>query len=180
MESQGSSGVAFDPLELGWLTPASADFRERVRALQIASPRCGVLLHQLASQRVDSAQTGLFNRTLTRLRAGGADLAPLVPFRLSILSNATVDLIADALPIAAARHRVALDINVAPFDQVFQQAIDPNSELHRSPSDAILLILDHRWLGLTTPNPGSGDRVSNALNRLTELLEALQSISTRR
>ncbi len=169
--------MAFDPLELGWLIPASADFRERLRALQIDSPQCGELLHQLASHRVDAPQAGLFNRTLNRLRVGGADLAPLVPFRLSILSNATVDLIADALPIAAARHRVALDINVAPFDQVFQQAIDPKSELHRTPSDAILLILDHRWLGLTTPSPGSSDRVSNALNRLAELLDTLQSNS---
>lgn len=177
IEFQGSPGVAFDPLELGWLTPASVDFRERLRALQIDSPECGVLLYQLASHRVDSAQAGLFNRTLIRLRVGGADLAPLVPFHLSILSNAAVDLIVDALPIAAARHRVALDINVAPYDQVFQQAIDPNSELHRAPSDAILLMLDHRWLGLTTPSPGSSDRIANALNRLTELLEALQSIS---
>ena len=125
--------MAFDSLELGWLIPESADFCERLRALQIDAPRCGEMLHQLASPRVD------------------------------------------ALPIAAVRHRVAVDINLAPSDQEFQQAIDPKSELHRTPSDAILLILDHRWLGLTTPSPGSGDRVSSALNRFTELLDALQS-----
>jgi FkbH-like protein len=169
--------VAFDPLELGWLTPAPVDFRQRLRALKIDSPECGEALFQLATHRADSPQAGLFNRALTRLKADGANLAPLVPFRLSILSHATVDLIADALPIAAARHRIALQVTIAPFDQVFQQAIDPTSDLHRTASDAILLLLDHRWLGLTTPSPGSGVRVSNALSRLTELLDGLEAIA---
>jgi FkbH-like protein len=55
--------------------------------------------------------------------------------------------------------------------------MDPGSELHRTPSDAILLLLDHRWFGLSTPSPGSSDRVANALNRLIELVDTLQSIS---
>jgi len=165
--------VSFDPIELSWLAPVPADFRDRLRALAIDAPKCGEELYQLANYRVDSTQAGLFNRALNRLRSGGADLAPLVPFRLNILSNATVDLIADALPVAAARHRVALSVTIAPFDQVFQQALDPDSELHRTPADAILLHLDHRWLGLTTPSPGSGDRIIGALSRLTELLDGL-------
>jgi FkbH-like protein len=136
-----------------------------------------VVLHYLSSHRTDAPQASLFNRALKRLNAGGADLAPLVPFRLSILSNATVDLIADALPVAAARHRVELEVSVAPYDQVFQQAMDPASELYRSASDAILLLLDHRWYGLSAPIPGSGDRVSVAINRLTELVDVLQSHS---
>ena len=170
--------MAFDPLDLGWLAPALVDMREQLRALRPDSPQCGAALHRLASHRADAAQASVFNRALKRLKAAGADLSPLVPFRLGILSNATVDLIVDALPIAAARHRVALEVSVAPYDQVFQQAIDPASELHRSAADAILLLLDHRWHGLATPSPGSGDRVSDAINRLTELVDALQSQAT--
>jgi FkbH-like protein len=169
--------VAFDPLQLGWLARAPRDIRERLRALTPDTPFCGATLHHLASHQADPSLTGLFNRVLKRLRAAGADLSPLVPFRLSILSNATIDLIADALPTAAARHRVALGVGIAPYDQVFQQAIDPASELYRGPSDAILLLLDHHWYGLATPSPGSKQRVSCALGRLTELVDALQSHS---
>jgi len=165
----------FDPLELGWLPRAPDDLRTRLRGLNPAAPRCGELLCALANYAVEVTHAGLFNRALSRMRTGQADLAPLIPFRLSILSNATVDLIADALPIAAARRRVALDVRIAPYDQVFQQAIDPASELYRANSDAILLLLDHRWFGLNSPTPGSAARVSSALQRITELLDALRA-----
>ena len=174
---QGSAN-AFDPLELGWLTAAPGDFRQRLRAIQPESGPCGELLHALATHRADAALAGAFDRALKRLRAGSADLSPLVPFRLSVLSNATVDLIADELPIAAARHRIALEVKLAPFDQVFQQAIDPDSELHRGGADAILLVLDHRWHGLATPAPGANDRASAALARLAELIDALQAAAS--
>ena len=169
-----ASATAFDPLDLGWLAAAPADFRQRVRAIHAGSERCGELLHGLAIHHADFALAGCFNGVLNRLRASGTDLSPLIPFRLSILSNATADVIADSLPIAAARHRIALEVKVAPYDQVFQQALDRDSELHRASPDAILLMLDYRWYGLASPSPGAGDRVSVALARLTELIDALQ------
>ncbi len=175
--SRGPS-VALDPIDLGWLVEAPTDFRERLRQLDAASDRCGERLHQLACTRVDSEQARLFNRTLTRLQDASANLAPLTPFRLTILSNATMDLVTDALPVAAARHRVALRSKLLPFDQIFQQAIDPLSELHRAGSDAILLSLDHRWYGFNTPAGGKDARVTSALQRLTELLDALQSVDS--
>ena len=170
--------AAFDPLELGWLTAAPADFRQRLRAIQPDSGHCGELLHGLATHRADAALAGTFNRALNRLRASGADLSPLIPFRLSILSNATVDLIADSLPIASARHRIALEVKLAPYDQVFQQAFDRESELHRASPDAILLMLDYRWYGLASPAPGAGERVSAALARMAELIDTLQGAAS--
>ncbi|MGA8707776.1 MAG: HAD-IIIC family phosphatase [Steroidobacteraceae bacterium] len=128
--------------------------------------------------RADSVLAGSFNGALNRLRASGTDLSPLIPFRLSILSNSTAELIADSLPMAAARHRIALEVKLAPYDQVFQQAFDRDSELHRASPDAILLMLDYRWYGLATPAPGAGDRVSAALTRLTELIDALKGATS--
>jgi FkbH-like protein len=171
-------GTAFDPLDLGWLSAAPSDFRLRLRATLSGSSPCGELLHGLATHRADAALAGAFDRTLKRLRASSADLSPLIPFRLSVLSNATVDLIADALPIAAARHRIALEVKLAPYDQVFQQAFDRDSELHRANPDAILLMLDHRWYGVANPTPGVSDRVSAALARLAELLDTLRGASS--
>jgi FkbH-like protein len=170
--------MSFDPVDLGWLAAAPADFRQRARAIHADSERCGELLHTLAIHRVDSVLAGSFNGALNRLRASGTDLSPLIPFRLGVLSNATADLIADSLPIAAARHRIALEVKLAPYDQVFQQALDRDSELHRTSPDAVLLMLDYRWYGLATPAPGAGDRVSAALARLAELIDALHGITS--
>jgi FkbH-like protein len=76
-------------------------------------------------------------------------LSPLSPLRLAIVSNATMDFVADHLPAAAARHGVALDIVQADFDVVMQEALDPDSKVNASSADAVLLAVDHRWLGLT-------------------------------
>ncbi len=173
-----SPASAFDPLDLGWLPAAPPDFRQQVRAIRGESGRYGELLHKLAMHRADSVLAGSFNGALNRLRASGTDLSPLIPFRLSILSNSTAELIADSLPMAAARHRIALEVKLAPYDQVFQQAFDRDSELHRASPDAILLMLDYRWYGLATPAPGAGDRVSAALTRLTELIDALKGATS--
>ena len=165
----------FDPLELGWLPQPPVDFRQTVRAIRAGD---GAVLQRLAGYRLDSLQCGLFNRALARVRVDGGNPAPLSPLRLTLLSNATVDLIADALPVAAARHGVALEITVVRFDQVLQEALNPASQLHASRADAILLLLDHRWYGLGSPDPGHPERVGGALDRLTEVLDGIQAINS--
>jgi FkbH-like protein len=75
-------------------------------------------------------------------------LDPLTPFRLAVLSNSTVDLIVPALVASAARHGVALDVIQPSYDQVAQEALNPDSSVNSSRLDAVLFALDYRALPL--------------------------------
>jgi FkbH-like protein len=88
-------------------------------------------------------------------RQAGRSLSPLSGFRLAMISNATTHLIAPALIATAARYGIALDCVEAEFGQVLQEAVSPESAIHRAKPDAVLVGLDFRGLPLkATP----GDR----------------------
>jgi FkbH-like protein len=166
-------------VDLPWLAPTPADFSERCAALadRVAPPDRGSEAARLATHALDARQARRLSRTIGKIgRSAAGDLAPLAPVRLVALTNATFDFISDHLPAAAARHGIDLDLIRPPYDQAMQQALDPQSLTATSGADAILLALDHRWYGLTSPAlddaPG---KISNAIARLTMLLDALGS-----
>ncbi|MBU0689905.1 MAG: HAD-IIIC family phosphatase [Gammaproteobacteria bacterium] len=101
--------------------------------------------------------------------------SPLSGFRLGILSNTTFDLLADYLPAAAARHGVALDVLLAPYDQVVQQAVDPGSAINTGRLDACLIAVDHRWLKLDRPCLASDPReqVEAAIEQLRMVVRSI-------
>jgi FkbH-like protein len=78
----------------------------------------------------------------------GTSLHPLVPFRLALLSNSTVDMIVPALVASAARHGIVLEIIQPSYDQVAQEVLTPDSRVNGSKPDAVLLALDYRALPL--------------------------------
>lgn len=142
--------MGIDPLDLPWLPQPGAGWRDEVRALaDDAAP--GPAMQRLAGHALDAAQSRMLSRQVVRAIAAGKPLAPLSPLRLSVLSSATFDFIADALPAAAARHGLALDLHVAPLDTIEPEAMDPASGTYAHAPDAVLLMIDHRWLGLGEP-----------------------------
>ncbi|MDQ2861453.1 MAG: HAD-IIIC family phosphatase [Pseudomonadota bacterium] len=163
--------------DLPWLTAPPADFVEQCRALVADAGRAGLGAQaaRLAVHALDGRQARRLGRAIGRIAEAGGDLAPLAPLRLVVLSNKTFDFIGDHLPAAAARHGVALDLILPPFDQAMQQALDPASQTRRAGPDAILLALDHDWYGL---GAGALDdpRIAllDAMARLGDLLSALQ------
>jgi FkbH-like protein len=163
----------FDPIDLSWLPEAPSNFRAEVKAVGLSPAALNGKLRALSAHRLNNVQCRLFNRALATLQSTGPSVDTLQPFRLTVLSNATVDLVCDALPVAAARHGVALQVHMPPFDQVLQQALDPCSDLCSAKSDAVLLLLDHRWLGLATAVPAKSDRVANAVEMLVQVLDAM-------
>ncbi len=163
-------------IELPWLPAAPDDFIERCRTLQ-ADATAGRGVQALAGARLSARQAAALSRAVNRLLRDGGVLHPLASFRLGVLSNATFDLLNDFIPASAARHGVALELVTAPYDQVMQQALDPSSDINAAGPDAVLLAVDHRWLGLDRPaleEPG-GERVAAALGRLRSVVEALRA-----
>ena len=100
--------------DLAWLPRPPETFLERVKQL----PQSSAAGRDLQAQ----AQYALTLNQLIRLakaleqwrRKDPAALAPLIPFRLAILSNATLELIAPALVASAARHGIALEVILPP------------------------------------------------------------------
>ncbi len=163
-------------VHLPWLPTATQDFGARCRAVGVDGNPAGPALQTLAGFRLSANQAVAVQRALKRCRSGNVDLAPLLGFRLGLLTNATFDLLNDQLPAGAARHGVALELVTTPYDQVMQQALDPTSEINRSTLDAVLVAVDHRWLNLDRVKLGEKpeERVSAALQRLRAVVDGLR------
>lgn len=169
---------------LPWLPAAPGDFNDRCKALA-ATPTgdgegCGPALQRLASCTHSMAQALVFSRTLRKLRKSGVDLAPLSPFRLAVVSNASMGFAADFFAGAAARCGIALDLVQGEYDQVMQEALDPGSQTCSAGADAILLALDYRWYGLDAAaefGPQWADMLEASLARLEAAVEGFRQNS---
>jgi FkbH-like protein len=162
--------------DLPWLPSPPADFAERCRDIGASTTQPGAVVQFLAGFRSSPRQAALLGRAIARCRSAQLDLAPLTAVRLGILASATFDLLLDCLPVAAARHGVALDLVATPYDQVAQQALDPASSVNIEKLDAILIAVDHRWLNLGRPglHASHSGRVPGAIDRLRTVIGALR------
>jgi FkbH-like protein len=159
--------------DLQWLPRPGSDFRERMKSLRASGRQAGKELQALASHALDLNELTRLARTIATLRAEGGSMAPLVPLSLGILSNATTDFMGAAVVASAARHGIALEVVEPPFDQVAQQALEPDSLINRSKPDAVLLALDYRGLPLKS-SLGDADEASRTVRRVMEYLKSLR------
>ncbi len=167
----------FDPVQMSWLPSPGEGFRDRVKAVSGAQKDAGQTVADLATHNLTERETLVLSRRLAKLRAEAVDLSPLANFNLSVLSNCTVDLILDALPVAGARHHLNLSAQSGEFGQVLQEAMDPNSAIFAQTPDAILLMLDHRWYGRAGLQIDVDGFVARAMEKLTLVLDALEQSS---
>ena len=162
--------------DLPWLLSAPDDYSARCRAIAKCEGEVGPELQRLATLRLSSPQALSFRRALGKAQESGRDLSPLAPLKLAIVSNATMDFVADHFPAAAARHGVALDMVEAEFDVVMQEALDPGSMINTSGADVVLIAVDHRWLGLTSLGVAdAAPQVEGAIARLFEAARMFKS-----
>jgi FkbH-like protein len=162
--------------ELAWLPPAPEKFSERVKSLpQSSTP--GLDIQALAQHSIGLNQlTRLAKAIEAWRRQDAAALRPLIPFRLAILSNSTVELMAPALVASAARHGIALELIVPAYDQVAQEAMNPHSVINAAKPDAVLFALDYRALPLKiSPSDGAAAAatVAGALGYLQSLRDSV-------
>ncbi len=114
--------------------------------LLASDPAPGLACRRLATHALDGNQLTRLGRAMAKARAGGRSLAPLLPFRLGVLGNATLDLVAPMLVASGARHGLAIECIVADYGQTTQEALDPGSRINMAKPDAVLLAIDHRGL----------------------------------
>ncbi len=145
--------------DLAWLPRMPPDFDARCRSAAEAGEALGQRVHSLASYALDENALARLAKVIGGAGARGASLAPLVPFRLGIVSNATTHFLVPALIATAARHGMALDCAEADFDQPVQQALAADSAINSFQPAATLVALDYRGLPLR-PSPGDSDAAS--------------------
>jgi FkbH-like protein len=162
---------------LAWLAPAPDDFTAQCRQLLDAPAELGKRLQGLANHALDENQLNRLAKAMGKARESGLSLAPLTPFRLGIVSNATSHFLVPALIATAARHGIALECIEADFDQVMQAALSPDSAINTGRCDAVLVAVDHRGLPLG-PTPGDAEAaaqtVQAALNHLDMVRRGLR------
>ncbi|MGN7999354.1 HAD-IIIC family phosphatase [Sphingomonas sp. 22176] len=156
--------------DLSWLPHAPEDFRKQRRALSDKTGPVGQDLRFLATHRLTDSQLTQLAQSIADLKSGGADLSPLVPFRLGLIGNGTLDLLAPLLVASAARHGIALEVVQTAYGQVMQEAMSPQSSINAAGCDAVLLALDYRAL----PGLGSPSSVNDALAFLGMLREGFR------
>ena len=85
----------------------------------------------------------------------------LTKFKLFMLCSGTIDFIKQSLPATALKHRFILDIDSSDYNNAYQTLFDVETVKKIKNSDAILVGLDNRTLGLDEKN--SYEQVSNFL-----------------
>jgi FkbH-like protein len=163
---------------LAWLPAVPADFSQRCRALTDAegAEPLGKRVRALANYALDENQLNRLAKQIGRCAAQGLSLAPLVPFRLGIVSNSTTHFLVPPLVATAARFGIALECVEADYGQAMQSALSPDSMIRRAGCDAVLLALDVRGLPLQAV-PGdaaaAAGTVDAALAQLSAMREGL-------
>ena len=164
--------------ELLWLPRAPQDFQSRLRSLQTSTEPLGAELRALATHSLDLNQLTKLAKAVRKLKTAGKSLEPLIPFRLAVLSNSTVDLLAPALVASAARHGIDLEVILPAFDQVAQEALNPESTINIAKPDAVLFALDYRALPLKL-SPGDAGAaaatIGGALGYLLSLRDGIKA-----
>jgi FkbH-like protein len=166
--------------ELQWLLPAPKDFSDRLKALVNSPGPMGRGLEALAKHGLDLNQLTKMANAIARAKTDGRSLDPLVPFRLAVLSNSTIDLVVPALVATAARRGIALEVIQPSYDQVAQEALTPDSKVNVSKPDAVLFALDYRALPLKLSlgnSEASAATVQGAIGYLRALRDGIKENS---
>ena len=165
---------------LSWLPRPPLDFSFRCRSTLDSPLDLGKRLQSLAGYALDENQLNRIAKVVAKARENGCSLAPLVPFRLGILSNSTTDFIVPGLIATAARHGIALECIASDYGQVVQEALSPDSAVNSQKPDAVLIAVDYRGYPLNSAisDAGSGKAaVEAALGQLQTIRSGIRTNS---
>jgi FkbH-like protein len=160
--------------ELLWLPKPPADFTSRCKELAAGGADLGKQLRLLATHALDERRLSRLGQIIQDALHRNRSLTPLVPFRLGLIGNGTLDLIAPVLVGTAARHGFALECVTGHYDQFLQDALLADSKLNQSRPDAVLIALDHRGLALQ-PSPGNDPAAEQTVDAAAKLLDTIRA-----
>ena len=170
--------IMSDVLNLPWLLPAPADFRDRLKRLRSAQTVASSDLVALATLGLDLSQLGALGKLLDARREALEAEGRLRPVRLGIAATHTVDLLAAALPATGLRHGLLIDTVQADYGQIAQEVLDPASSLARAKPDFVMLALDAAALGLARPEfeaDAAEAAVQSALDHVASLRDGVRA-----
>lgn len=162
--------------DLAWL-PRAEGFNADCKALAAGTGPAGAALRRLATQALSEPQMRRLAGLARDLRAQGRPLEPLVPLKLGIIGNGTLDLLAPALEAGALRHGLLLECVTSDYGQTAQDALSPDSAINRAGCDVVLIALDHRGLPLRPNLTDAGaarESVEEAVAFVASLREGLR------
>ncbi|HLZ66870.1 MAG TPA: HAD-IIIC family phosphatase [Aliidongia sp.] len=161
------------------MTRPPVDFRQQCAGLlEIDTP--GRAVRALADNALDQTQLEKLARLIGTLRESGQDLGPLLPLRLGIIGTGTLNFIEPALVATAARYGFVLECIRGDYDQVAQEAFDPQSIINRAAPDAVLIAVDYRALPLKECPEDAEEarqRTEAAVEQLHAIRDAIQKHS---
>ena len=160
--------------DLAWLPRAPDDFGARIKALRDpAVADLGSALRGLVGSALGANQLVRVAKLVGEAIASGRGLAPLQPFRLGVIGNATPDFVVPAIVATGVRHGLAIECVVADYGAWMQTALDPQSEINRARCDAVLVALDHHGLPMATV-PGDADQAAATLTATLDQLNRIR------
>ena len=163
---------------LGWLPCPTEDFKAQCETLASQPVLDGALARRLATSALDLNKLTRLAKVFRPKVSDPKSVTALSHFRLGLLSNGTTNFLADAVIATGPRHGVAIEVVAPDFDQVTQEALQPDSTLRRAKLDAVLIALDHRAFRLQC---GLGDKkkakavVDGALTHVRTLCAGFRS-----
>lgn len=162
--------------DLAWLPRPNPNFRDACRSIQNGSEDLGRAIQSLASCALDDNQLMRLSKAILATQERGDSLAPLIPYRLGLVTNSTTEFIESALIATAARYGIALECVSAPYNQALQECLSPDSQINRAAPDAVLLALDWRGLPLRASSGTNAD-VDAALEFLQTIGDGIKTNS---
>ncbi|MBR0934928.1 HAD family hydrolase [Bradyrhizobium jicamae] len=160
--------------ELSWLPRPPDDFATSCKQLTKTESEVGKQIRFLATHALDERQLSRLGRAIAIVREQGRSLKPLVPFKLGLVGNGTLDLMVPVLVATAARHGFALECVTGAYDQFLQDSLQPDSSLNTSRPDAVLIALDHRGLALQ-PSPGNEEIAAQTVDSAIGLVNTIRA-----
>ena len=161
-------------IDLPWLPAPTPGFADAVRDLRAPEQWNAARMRALATSRLNLQQLSSLARALPSDDA----LLRADALRVTVLSNATPDLLLPAISATATRHDLWLRLRAPSYGTHMQEALDPASGTNRWHPHFVFLALDHRAHDLA-PCPGNAalaeQRVTQALAHLGSMVASLQS-----
>lgn len=157
--------------EMAWLPRPPDNFRSVVRALRSAP--------DVTEKQVRQIATSALNLTQLEMLANASLLVKDVErIQVSLVSNATTDLLLPAIQATAPRHGIWIKADGSSFGTFVSEALDPASQTRQRNNDFIVLALDHRAFSFK-PCPGDLTRaetmVRQAIQTVSQLASAFHS-----